>query len=69
MAEPGQGGDTVKDLERRIGRLESEKAATEDFGLYLVDEDMPDGRMFYQGRPVIIRPGESLVIHKQARRR
>lgn len=60
----------MKDLQRRIGRLESEKAAAEDFGLYVVDEDMPDGRMFYQGRPVIIRPAAyTLVIHKRARRK
>lgn len=59
----------MKDLQRRIGRLESETAATEDCGLYVVDEDMPDGRMFYQGRPVIIRPASHvLIIHKQARR-
>ena len=58
----------MKDLQRRIGGLESEKAATEDYGLYVVDEDMPDGRMFYQGRPVIIRPAEyTLIIHKRAR--
>ncbi|GAB6112479.1 hypothetical protein [Desulfomicrobium salsuginis] len=60
----------MKDLERRVGRLESENAATEDFGLYVVDEDIPDGRMCYQGRPVIIRPASYvLIIHKQARPR
>lgn len=59
----------MKDLERRVGRLESEKAATEDSGLYVVD-DTPDGRMFYQGKPVIIRPAAyTLVIHKRARKR
>lgn len=57
-------------LEKRLEVLESEKAATEDFGLYVVDEDMPDGRMFYQSKPVIIRPAaDTLVIHKQARRK
>jgi hypothetical protein len=42
----------------------------DDFQLAFVDLDLPDGRMFYKGKPVIIRPcAFSLVIHKHARRK
>lgn len=70
MAEPGQGDDGVKNLQRRVERLESKKATAEDFQLLMVDEDLPDGRMFYKGQPVIVLPAEyTLIVHKQARRK
>jgi len=60
----------VRNLQRRVGRLESEKVVEDDFQLAFVDLDLPDGRMFYKGKPVIIRPcAFSLVIHKHARRK
>lgn len=59
----------MKDLQRRVGRLESEKAAEDDFQLILVDEDLPDGRMFLNGVPVVVKPAKyTLFIHKRARR-
>lgn len=59
----------MKDLQRRIGRLESEKSATEEFQLVIVDETLPDGTMLRNGRPVVVRSGrEGLIIHKRARR-
>lgn len=60
----------MKDLQRRIGRLESEKSATEEFQLVIVDETLPDGTMLRDGRPVVVRPGrEGLIIRRRARER
>ena len=59
----------MKDLQRRIGRLEEEKAATEESGLYVVDETLPDGTMLRNGRPVVVRPASHvLIIRRRARR-
>lgn len=60
----------MKDLQRRIGRLESEKSAAEEFQLVIVDETLPDGTMLRNGRPVVVRPGrEGLIIRRRARER
>lgn len=58
----------MRDLERRIGKLENEKSAEEDFQLVIIDETLPDGTMIHNGRPAVVRPGmDGLIIHKRAR--
>jgi len=59
----------MRDLQRRIGRLESTQTAEEDFQLVIVDEDLPDGRMLQNGVPVVLKPAaDTLIIHRHAHR-
>lgn len=59
----------MKDLQRRVGRLEGVQVAEEEFQLVIVDETLPDGTMLRNGRPVAVRPGrEGLTIRRRARR-
>ena len=60
----------MRELERRIGKLENEKSVEDDFQLVIVDETLPDGTMIHNGQPVIMRPGrEGLFIHRRPRPR
>lgn len=59
----------MRELERRIGKLESEKSVEEDFQLVVVDEELPDGTRLHNGVQVVLKPTDySPIIHRRARR-
>lgn len=54
----------MKELERRLGKLESVRAAEADHQLIFVDETLPDGTMIHNGQPVVVRPAKhTLIVH------
>ena len=60
----------MKNLEKRISRLETERIVEDNFGLVVADEELEDGTLLFNGKPVVVRPARHvLVIHKCARRR
>lgn len=59
----------MRDLQRRIARLESTQIAEEDFQLVVVDEELPDGTLIHNGVPVVLKPAASaLIIHRHRQR-
>lgn len=59
----------MKNLQRRVGRLETTQTAEEGFQLVVVDEELPDGTLISNGVPVKIRPAKhTLIIHQHPRR-
>jgi hypothetical protein len=59
----------MRDLQRRVGRLEASQIAEEDFQFVVVDEDLPDGRMLQNGVPVVLKSvAYTLIIHRCPRR-
>lgn len=60
----------MKNLEKRISWLESERVAEENFWIVVADEELEDGTLLHNGKPVDLRPAKHvLIIHKRARRR
>lgn len=59
----------MRDLQRRVGRLEGMQSAEEDFQLIVVDEELPDGTLLHNSVPVVLKPAAyTLIIHRHARR-
>jgi hypothetical protein len=59
----------MRELERRIGKLENEKSVDEHFQLVVVDEELPDGTLIHNGVPVVLKPATySLIIHRHRQR-